>query len=289
MSDDPAMPEVMRDRPATQPVRSRWRGAAMFGLSLLVPCVAVWGVVQLINRADLDDLGIGFFMALSFLILLMFSAVLLFKVGLQLVTPDAEQVLAHDKRDPVVYLRPFDEDTRRIYALPVGKRDGGEEIVNRSSHASHEHLFKHELKQIGPFVAVGRPGDKLAPLGAARFYLADNAWQEKVDALVRSAAAIVLCPETSAGTRWEVTEVARLVDRRRVLIVVPNPRLRPLGYARIQALTQKTLPVPLPADCQDADAFMFDEEGRPQPLFFGALHVFVDQVRRLSQAQSVPT
>ena len=127
----------------------------------------------------------------------------------------------------------------------------------------------------------------MAPLGAARLYLADEAWQQKVEALVRGATAIVLLPETTEGTRWEVTKVAHWVDPRRVLVLVPNPVLRPLGYARVAALMANTLPIPLPENCGKVDAFMFDAKGQPQPIVFGrrakkALRPFAEQVEKLS-------
>jgi hypothetical protein len=233
----------------------------------------------------------GWILYLSVSTLMMMVAWGSVQTGRQFIAPDAEQTLAHDTRNPVVYLRPFHEDNRQASSLPAGKRNGGKQVVNGSWAASRERRLAHALKQIGPFVAVGEPGDKLAPLGAARLYLADDEWQGRVDALLGRAAAIVLCPESSVGTRWEVTEVARLVDRRRLLLIVPNPALRPLGYARIQALTQTTWP--LPADCKAADAFMFDEQGRPQPLLFdhrpaAALRAFIDQIRRLGDAKSAP-
>src|SRR5207253_2243724 len=143
------------------------------------------------------------------------------------------------------------------------------DLLQNSKPASREGRLARALKPIGPFVAVGAPGDALAPLGAARLYLADEEWQRKVEALVKGAAAIVLVPEATQGARWEVTKVARWVDPRRVLVIVPNPAQRPLGYARIQALTAESLPVPLPRDCAAVDAFMFDAKGRPQAIVFG--------------------
>jgi hypothetical protein len=286
MGDDPATPKATRDRPASQPLRSRLGAAPVFVVGLLLACAATWWAVYSYNNDDpqfwKDDVEI-----LIPILALAWGAVM---IGRRLMAPDAEKVLEHDKRDPVVYLRPFDEDTRRIDALPVGKRNGGRKIANSSTPVSRERQLAHALKQIGPFVAIGKPGDALAPLGAARLYVADSDWQAKVDALLRRAAAIVLCPETSEGTWWEVMEVTRLVDRRRVLIIVPNPALRPLGYARIQALMQKTWQ--LPADCESADAFMFDAQGRPQPLVFGrsaasALRAFIDQVRGLPETHGV--
>jgi len=216
-------------------------------------------------------------------------------VGRRMLMPSAEAVLAHDKRPPIVYLRPFDEDARRIDPLPIGRRIGGRPVASQfAGLASHEGQIAHALQQIGPFIAVGAPGDALAPVGAARLYLADDEWQSKVEELVRGAAAIVLLPEISEGTVWEVTKVARWVDPRRVLVIVPNPALRPLGYARIQALTAKTLAVPLPAQCANADAFIFDAAAQPQPIVFGrnarsALLPFVEQIRALTTAQPAPS
>jgi hypothetical protein len=54
-------------------------------------------------------------------------------------------------------------------------------------------------------------------------------------------------------------------------------------------LTAATLPVPLPRSCANADAFMFDAAGRPQPIVLAreeksALQPFLAQVEALSPA-----
>jgi hypothetical protein len=219
---------------------------------------------------------------------LLFPAGVAVHIGRKLLAPSAEYLLAHDARRPVVYLRPFNEDARRMGLYPVGDRIGGRALLRCSGVAAREGYLARALGGIGPFITVGTPGDALAPLGAARLYLADDEWQSKVETLVKSASAIVLVPETTEGTRWEVAKVVRWVDPRRVLMVVPNPALRPLGYARIQALTAEMLPVALPRDCEGADAFMFDAKGRPQPILFSRLSTaafgpFVHQVGRLAE------
>jgi hypothetical protein len=256
----------------------------------LLLCAAVfWGIhayqVDTSASEGRDDLDI-----IGFLVILSVGAT---TAARKMLAPSAEAVLAHDPRPPVVYLRPFEEDERRFDMLPVGRRIGGRAVMQASHPESHERRIARVLRRIGPVVAVGAPGDSLAPLGAARLYLADDEWQKKVEELVRGAAAIVLVPETSEGTRWEVTEVARWVDPRRVLMIVPNPSLRPLGYARIQALTAATLPVPLPRYCENADAFMFDTTGRPQPIVLArgeksALQPFFEQLQALSPAGVSP-
>jgi len=254
----------------------------------LVAAALVWAAVAWGNHAyHVDRTPLTQRDDLEITALLLVFAVGAASIGRKLMMPSAEVVLSRDKRAPVVYLRPFDEDERRIDALPVGRRIGGRPVMQSSASATHERRIAQALRSIGPFVAVGAPGDALAPLGAARLYLADDNWQRKVDELVRGAAAIVLLPETSEGTVWEAVRVARLVDPRRILIVVPNPAVRPLGYARIRSLMEGILPLPLPVDCANADAFMFDAAARPQPVVFGrrasvALTPFAEQVRSLS-------
>ena len=277
-----------RGRPATQPYRSKPGGMVLFLFAALFTGGAISWAIHAYNTPRYTSGGREVdFEIVGGLLLLATGSV---GMGRKLLAPSAEFVLAHDSRNPVVYLRPFDEDARRIEYYPVGMRKGGRKLMRTSEPASREGYLKRALGQIGPFIAVGAPGDTLAPLGAARLYLADEEWQREVEALVKGASAIVLVPETTEGTRWEVTKVARWVDLRRVLIIVPNPALRPLGYARIQALTAENLPVALPCDCASADAFMFDAMGLPQAISFGrdkaALQPFIKQVKHLPELRA---
>jgi hypothetical protein len=270
-----------------QPTRSRPRGIAML---LCAALLTVWSVYWAYHVYDIWDLQKSDILLVGFSLL---GAAGAYTLGQKLLMPDARTVLARDSRNPVVYLRPFDEDSRRVHGLPVGERHGGRQLeFYGSAPASWEVRIAGPLQGIGPFVSVGAPGDTLAPLGSARMYLADDEWQAQVESLVRSAAAIVLQPDTTEGTRWEIGKVAQWVDPRRLLVLVPNPALRPLGYARIQALTAETFKTPLPKDLEKVDAFMFDETGQPTPIILGrkvaeALSPFLDQVRALSPQPKV--
>jgi hypothetical protein len=58
------------------------------------------------------------------------------------------------------------------------------------------------MSKIGPFVAIGRPGERLPQLGAIRLYVADPEWQEMVTRLMSEAALVVLragFPAASGG------------------------------------------------------------------------------------------
>jgi hypothetical protein len=270
---------------AGQPFRSKAGGVALFVIAAFLAAYAIHVAVAAYNQdflpgaysnAPRDDF--------EWIVLILVITGALVQVGRKLLAPSAEQVLAHDHRAPVVYLRPFDEDCRRVHSHPVGTRIGGRTLEEGfSSHASAEKAIAQALSRIGPFIAVGMPGDMLSPLGAARLYLSDDNWQAEVEALVRRAAAIVLVPETSLGTRWEIAKVVRWADPRRVLMIVPDPALRPLGYARIRKLSAQSLPAALPEGVAGQNVFMFDAHHRPSPLPPGkitamSLEPFVAQV-----------
>jgi hypothetical protein len=81
------------------------------------------------------------------------------RVGRSLMAPDAATLLARDHRPPVVYLRPFEEDTRQISDDPVGPRIGGVKIRRSyERRASKEERLSPLLRELGPFIAVGCPG-----------------------------------------------------------------------------------------------------------------------------------
>jgi hypothetical protein len=241
-------------------LRSKLGGLAII---LAAPVMVIYLFIKIIGATD--DFRwwmVGFvFLGLGWLAL--------HSLGKSLRAPDAAEAMERDPRPPVVYLRPFRADERTTEDAPRGEREGGEHVTVHSSSASRENTISRALASVGPFVAVGKPGESIAPWGgAARVYLSDENWKEVVESLVRRAAAVVLQPEPSEGTLWEVKLVASAVDRRRVLLLVPNPRLRPFGYNRVRQLIAEKFGVELPeqAECPACDAFSFDGQGRPAPV-----------------------
>lgn len=160
--------------------------------------------------------------------------------------------LTWDKRPPVLYLRSFSED----YDDDPYRRDmrTPEEILTRA------------LETAGPFVAIGKPGERLPLLGATRIYLPAGSWQEGVRHLMRVAQLVVIQPDISSGLLWE-TEAARgTVRPERLLISL-------LAWGRQDALTRRRLyetfrrnagdllPGPLPPELGRASFVMFGEDG----------------------------
>lgn len=77
------------------------------------------------------------------------------------------------------------------------------------------------MKEVGPFVAIGRPGEPLPELGAARVYVGDTEWQDRVRQLMSSAQLVVLRGGGTAGLQWEVQNVFANVSPERIVFLLP--------------------------------------------------------------------
>ncbi len=169
-------------------------------------------------------------------------------VGLRLRTWHAEQTLARDPRRPVLYLRAFADDERTF-----------------STSESFESSLASVLGEVGPVIAVGRPGERLPPQGGARLYLSEESWQPTVRDLMTRAALTVLSAGTSPGVLWELARAVELVQPTRFLIAVPQT-LRSDDAEKWKsfcALAAEAMPHPLPARLDGATFISFDSDWKP--------------------------
>jgi hypothetical protein len=103
----------------------------------------------------------------------------------------ARKRLDSDRRSPVLYLRSFLDDKTAITATDT-----------------HEEHLSVVLREIGPMIAIGRPGDRLAPAGAERRYITDEDWQKEVADLMSAARVVVIQAGASAGLLWEISTLS---------------------------------------------------------------------------------
>jgi hypothetical protein len=93
---------------------------------------------------------------------------------------------------------------------------------------SFEEVVTDYLWRYGPVVAVGRPGEGLPPLGAARDYWPDKTWQEKVQALLEEAPLIFVVVGRTTGVAWEIGKIVELGLVRKLVLLLPPLRAREL-------------------------------------------------------------
>lgn len=136
--------------------------------------------------------------------------------------PLAEEVLANDKRPPVIYLRSF---------------------ANEKHVSDVEQSFSKMFETVGPFVAIGAPGERLPPLGAARLYLEDDNWQAKVAEFLQRAKLVLIYGGETPGLGWEVGKVRELLHPSRAVVMVPNDKS---GYEKFRETAQRAAGIELP-------------------------------------------
>jgi hypothetical protein len=156
----------------------------------------------------------------------------------------AAQALRSDWRKPVLYLRGFGDDPS---AAVVDELPGALSAGMLSIHSREEHLMG-ALGAFGPVVAVGRPGEPLPHLGAARFYLPGDDWQSGVLRLMEQSQLIVLRLGDGEGVWWEVDRARATQPPGKLVLLIPGDRPdlteRLDAHLPIPAQVEKAYPLP---------------------------------------------
>ena len=143
-----------------------------------------------------------------------------------------------DTRPPIVFLRAFDQDAQKLkpraldplVKFPAGCGDA----------KTLDELLLDHASVYGPVIAIGDPRDPTPPLGAARVFVPGegNEWQHVVTSLLGASNAVVMCPSTSEGVKWELDLIRDAIGRLKVIFLA-NPRLT---IEATQALFQRLAP-----------------------------------------------
>lgn len=117
-----------------------------------------------------------------------------------------ESLAARDTRPPILFLRSFSNDQ---FEIPnKGALDRAMRGVPRKSKL--DHVLVENFSRYGPVVAIGRPGDKDLPFGAARLYVTEENWKNEVLRMANEARAIVIVLENAhGGLGWEIETVTK--------------------------------------------------------------------------------
>ena len=169
-------------------------------------------------------------------------------------------------RRPIFYLRSFalDEQLARPTFL--------ERYFGTRPFSTIEQQVTTLLRRLGPVIAIGRPGEKLPPLGAARFYVSDELWQSKVADVVKASQLVVWASGLSEGLGWEIAHLVKEIDPKQ-FVLWAHPHLLRRSPAETEAEWTKFLgkfgsifPQPLPEKLGDARFFLFDSKWNPIPV-----------------------
>jgi hypothetical protein len=184
---------------------------------------------------------------------------------------DVEEA-ARRKRQPIIlFLREFASDATH------NEHDRRE---FRDYFITEEERIAKAGRAFGFVAAIGRPGERLPPGGAARLYVSDDQWKDAVGRLIDIAQVIVLRLGATAGVSWEIEEI---IARRKIgrTIFVPwriNNEHSVQAFARVLARVD-----PFP-DYYDAVPWMrtfMEEQKASRALSFVTALLLLDGQRRV--------
>ncbi len=128
----------------------------------------------------------------------------LHSIGRALAAPPASRLLRKKAGRYVLYFRSFADD------LSV-------ETMSIAQSSLEERLCQ-ALDFIGPVMAIGKPGERLATPGAARLYVQDADWRQTAVQLMTRARLVFIRMSDSPGLRWEISTVLERVPPTKILI-----------------------------------------------------------------------
>lgn len=108
---------------------------------------------------------------------------------------------------PILFLRSFQDDQFRFsksWRDPVGRW-----LELWSFRRNADEMLIDEFAWYGPVIALGQPGEKHAPFGAARRYVDHDTWQNVVEDAAARAHTIIVAAGETPGLIWEYELISR--------------------------------------------------------------------------------
>ncbi len=269
-----ALTRANREKAGTSPTRSPVLGT----VNMVIGAVLLTGWPLLAMFENWIPLLAAIFLGVPF-------GAGLFNLGRAMRAPAYDDVMTRDDRPPVVYLRSFGSEDVQVPEKPPGVmgriilRLGDRAwffampgaiiawlarlaytVAGRGSNRLEEQLARG-VASAGPMIAVGRPGEDVATLGAVRAYLADEDWQQFVIDLLERAQLVLLQIESTEGTWWEFSECVRIVPPERLVLMLTARFGSQQRYDEMRILAKETLGLTLPRSIGDAAFLYFDADG----------------------------
>ena len=212
-------------------VNKRSLSVYFFLLLVPVPCfylLAFWvGPAQITEKSADTATVLGSMLGSAIVngfivaILLLLAAIPYRRARRSALLPATELVKSNSRR-MVLYLRSFHDDKLKMRARAAN----GRSILERVVRVTFEEVITDHLWRYGPAVSIGKPGDKLPPLGSARDYVSNEAWRQKAEEMMLSASMIVVVVGRTEGLAWELAKLFELnLLHKLILLFPPVPSL----------------------------------------------------------------
>lgn len=267
---------------AARPERNRARGIGYLAGAVCL-LLAGFGTILLVRYGSVLGLGrpdvAGGFVIIGCGLAVAFIGVRMATIGKGLMTPDGDAVLERTDRPLFLYLRAFgldEEDSR--HRMPIYM--GIQVPIN-----PWESALAGACKKVADLVAIGRPGEEFATTGAARVYVTDDQWQDKVIEMIDKTELVIWTYGSTEGLRWEIGRLVETVPPEQLVLALPfwdvKPAQREAVWQQAREQINAIFPRGLPEDIGDSLFVAFDADWQsrpvdalPMPLYMRAAMLF---------------
>ncbi len=108
---------------------------------------------------------------------------------------------------------------------------------------TEEEQLTEVLSEIGPFIAIGRPGERLPTIGASRMYVTDAEWRARVLELMSAARLVTIRAGSTQGIWWEIETAVRTLQPEKLVFLLPYTKAQ---YEVFRQKAESYLPCRLP-------------------------------------------
>ncbi len=172
---------------------------------------------------------------------LIFASVVPLQLARRLARRRAHRRLERDDRVPVLFLRAFADDRIKLRTRRTRRTSILDRIALRRRDRLEE-ILAAQLNAYGPVEAIGEPGVRLPPLGAARRSYMGEDWRAAVQASIDRAALVAVELGRTESLAWEIGQIRDRDALGKALFVLP-PVAPHERRARLHALS-KVLDLP---------------------------------------------
>jgi hypothetical protein len=176
-----------------------------------------------------------------------------------------QSVLRDDRRAPVVYLRSFKDEEIESSVLHRFKKLASPDktwlaATVPNNGVQEQDALGHVFRKIGPYIALGRPGEKIPELGSSKLYASNGEWQDRIREFFNNSRLVVFRAGITDSLKWELAEIVRAVTPEKVLMILP---VTEGDYQSFVRWANSVMPKPLPKDFPSTRLVKFDDAWTP--------------------------
>ncbi len=147
----------------------------------------------------------------------------------RLAAMSVSEVRKLDNRPPILLIRSFLDDITPVSATEYLMMASNNSSKYYSKALTIEDVIGQALDIYGPVIAIGRPGEKLPPTGAAKEYVSSKKWHGRVEEYIDEAQMVVSIPGKTEGLHLEYELLVKLKALKKTIIIFP-----PVSDAELQ-------------------------------------------------------